>query len=981
MSSTPRQSGIRCFCRWTARLGIGCLNGGLLLLALFLAAVIGSLTLFQSLPVPEWIIREAESRLAKTGVHIEYSSLSSSLRGEIVLENLRVREAHSGQVILRCRRAVAQFDVFGKVFFGDPLILESLQIEDAALFGPPEISPLIDRPIARIIALDIETRSQYLEVARLLGEVESARLSLQGSIPLNLILDRPDPVEAVERPWRIQWIELAKFLEDIRLLAVRAPGTSFDITLLPESEAEEKLALSAQASAPRIELPGGLIAREVIFSLPRIDPGDRTVRSATARIGSIERHPSTHEWEPVLRSIDLDLRGDLEEIAGWKLPDWAELHARGVFPRLPETSVTLGVSPASLTENPQGIVRAQMAGIHLQSSIKWDRSSENILLDYELTGSPDRLLAHPPLEAGLVAEILSFQQPARIAGSGRFRSLEDFSADFILQARQFRTVENHYDEVSGHIHLNPQRLVASPLEAYDDHGQWARGAFIQNLQNKRFRILARGAIFPRRLDSLLPPFYRDLWDDIDPGNHPSDGDVDVVGIWGEPGRVATWVTAWGENLGWRGQPVDTFFMRLWQATGFVELFDLQVDSEGGSLTGSIGMVFPEDRETHPTRTHLHLDSHIALPRLAGAFGGEVETIPEFVQTDKPPSVRIDGTLQFFQGETIDRAITVMAESEGPVTAFGLPLDWLKTTAHANMDSLTLAPLHFGIATGSGSAEVQVQEFADQRRIIDLSGSITNAEYTTLHHQFRQLFSDEDIENPWESLAASRRGKLDLSLKSRGELGRWDSFSGDGTVSLTRAPLGQIDLFGGLSRLFSTIGLGFTSFRIEDFHSDLVLTPGSIGFPNLEVRGPSLKIESQGLVAIPSTQLNFDAKLFFLDAENPSIRSLFGMILRPFGHVLEVSVSGNISDPVWAFRHNPLNLMRQTPESPPTTSFTPPAPLREVPDIPPTEPEETSETPSPIPDPTKALQQQESSNTPESPVNGPQANDPITHPAD
>lgn len=893
--------------RCGGRLCLACLNLVLGLIALVLGGLVCSLTLFQSVPIPQFLVQQAEAKLANAGLTFEYSSLTSSLRGEVILDNLEVRETHSGNTILTCRRAVAHFGFFDKLM-GDPLVLDSLQLEDASLFGPPEISPFPDQALAQIVVLDLTLNPEAATVNRMLGQLDTFRINLSGTLPIQMTAELLAINEAsTEQPWRKHWANMAEVLGILRVQAALARNVSLKVASNSQGP-ERAVEILLEATVPQIELPGGVVLKEVHALIPSILPQQRQIRTAYLRAAQVDL--ANHG---TARRLHLSLSGDPVEQTDWHLPPLIQLDTILTSQLVPEVGLALTSEMASLRMAPQLTGRAQVTGLHLEFDGLWDPQDRQLALNYSLAGSPDRLLDHPIAALEAVREVVRFPGEMRMVGNGRWASSEDFSAQFDLQARNFWTRETHYDEVRTRVRLSPEQLLAYPIEVYDPADQAARGAFIQNLRNKRFRILGRGAIFPRRLDSLLPPFYEELWEDIDPGHNAVEGDVDVRGIWGTEGRTAALVTARGRNLAYRKQPVDAVFLRLWQASGFVELFDLQVASGGGALEGQIGILFPQTEDAF-SRIRLQLDAELPLEILAGAFGGEVEQLPDYLISAVPPKVRIEGDMVQVSEDHYDKNLRITAQSPGPVMAMGVPLDRLDVTAHLQGDLLTLAPLRFGIARGHGSARATVQGIQAETRRIALDLRLDEAEYTTIHRIVRRLSAkDEDTPQPedplWANLAPGERGRLRLELETRGTLGEWDSYTGRGKVAITGAPLGQVNIFGGLSRLFSNLGLGFSTFRLEDLASELVLAPGLIGFPNLEVRGPTLRIESQGKVAVPASTLNFDAKLFFLDPQNPSILSLFGLLLRPVGHALEVSVSGPAQEPVWQFRHNPLNTSR------------------------------------------------------------------------
>ncbi len=250
------------WCRRGGRFCVGCVNGALTLLALLQAIIVGCLLLLQTVPIPDWIVRKAEARLEVSGLDFAWENLSATFSGEVVLEGLEIPDQHSRQLVLRCERAVARFDLLG-----DPLRLKSLQLEDAAFHGPPEISPQPHIPLAHLVVLELLLEGPRIRVERALGHIDRLRLALHGELPIHLF-------DASGRPaaeaWQVQWFRLAEIFESVRPHHARAPDASLNGTFsMPAGRDSTKLA--ATLTAPKLSLPAGVQARECLLSIPALD--------------------------------------------------------------------------------------------------------------------------------------------------------------------------------------------------------------------------------------------------------------------------------------------------------------------------------------------------------------------------------------------------------------------------------------------------------------------------------------------------------------------------------------------------------------------------------------------------------------------------------------------------------------------------------------------------------------------------------------
>lgn len=908
------------------RLCVGCLNLALATVALVLAIVAGSLLVIDAVPIPSWIVRQVEARVeqADVGLSFDWRSLSSTLRGDIVLEDLVVRDRRNGQVVLRCDKAIGKVGVFTRLL-GGPLALHSLELENAVLFTPPETSPETGKALVQIIALRLHLSPHEITLERALGRIGDTRISVTGSLPADSDL-APEAKEPAAR-WRPAWIAASELLLEARRQLAAATDASLTATIA--RTAKGGIEVSAEAIAESFRTTGGLRAEGVYLHVPSVRLPQKVLpEPLTLRAARISEEPGKDGAGFTVHRLRAFFLKPSAGLAGWSLPGELHAFARVETGRFPEVHLFARTSLLPLPEVVQVSGRAQSAGLSLDWSGKVDRLEKSVDLSYALRGNPDRLLAHPELGAAVAKRITDFSDAFTLAGTAHWSAFTTFDhADFSVRARDFWTKETHYDEARARFQLTPQRLVADPIEVFDPGGQHAHGAYLHAFPSHRFRILGQGEILPRRIDSLLPSFYRELWERIDPGEHPAFGDVDVSGLWGEGSETTTFLRASGRNATYNDQPVDRFSLRLRQASGFVELMDLQAASPGGHrLEGSLAFLFPRN-DSQPRRTLLKLDSHLPLPILAGVLGSEAEAVNQRLDLTAPPFVRLKGAIASFADEHTERDLRVEASARSPLTAYGVPFEWLETHARINDRGFVLSPLNFGLAGGQAKAEAEVAMPRDQDPAIHLRADLRGAEYTTAERLLGRLLADgrppaEDAE-AIDAVSPEERGDLDLSLHIRGVPGRWDLYHGQGRLEIHEAPLGRIELFGGLSRLFGSIGLNLATFHLEDLSSELLFTPGKIGFPDLEIRGPNLKIEGQGEVAVPSAALDFDAKVFFLDTEDPSLRSFFGALLRPIGHALEVSVTGVPEEPEWSFKRNPLNLLK--PAEPPAPSTTTPAP--------------------------------------------------------
>lgn len=950
---------------------LGCTNAVLALLALFQLILVGCLLWRDTIPLPAPLVRAIASRALPEGLRLEWKTLTSTIGGHLVATDVRLTDAGSGSPVLEIPQLRADLDLVAPLF-GGPVPLEEIELTDLALYGAPSSGTGGSDAILRIPWLKAQLHGRNLRIAGLHAVTSTLRMQASGSYFFT-----PTPTEerkrvSEETTWREHWAEATESLSALENTLRSVDATEAFVRLRLETVPDTREPrLNASFIADRAER-SGVDLHEIDLSLSGLDLKTRKLSgTAEARVRRIEWQRSgvavMSEPPLALKSFRGILTGEANWLRGWSFPTVLSAQTEARYGELPAATVSIALPFENLDRAVHLSGRLGFRSLRSNWSLDLDRASGKATTSVALSGDPDDLLDLPELDLVEVAEAVRFSPHFDLRATAQWGPEFTFErTDFSLRARDFETLENHYDEVRLRGAASPERLVVGPIEAFDPAGQWASGYYAQNLRDKTYRILVNGRIFPHRLDSLLAPFYVKLWEKIDPGNTPVEGDVDVRSRWGDGASTTSLVAVKGSDLAYKGAPVKDLDLWLWQATGFVELMRLHATAPVGALEGQIDLIYPRKNSGKPFGTRLDVTSTLPLETLEVVFGSSVAKVREIVQPSQPPQIALRGEILDFDDGSISQHFTLTASTEAPLTAGGFPLDWLKTSGEIDDQGFSLRPLRFGFAGGETLSDVtltygQTEDAPDQ---IALTAHLQNANYARIHDLIQQRTKTKAETEQTDDTPASvekvqadstkladlppeKQGTFNLYLEASGPIDRWNQYVGKGQLEIVDAPLGQISLFGGLTRLFSdTFKVPLGAFRLDTLRTDLVLEPGYIGLPSLEVRGPSTRIDSEGRVSLPGGELDIDARVFFLNTENPSLASLFGILLRPLGHAFEVTVRGPLEDPSWVFKRNPLNLLRSDDPKPVEASTPTSAATAESVDLPPKPPEADAPTPPP-----------------------------------
>lgn len=168
-------------------------------------------------------------------------------------------------------------------------------------------------------------------------------------------------------------------------------------------------------------------------------------------------------------------------------------------------------------------------------------------------------------------------------------------------------------------------------------------------------------------------------------------------------------------------------------------------------------------------------------------------------------------------------------------------------------------------------------------------------------QFLKSFSHQSTS---PSQDKQKGGFVDLSLSARGNLGNLSSFTGSGSCAISESNLGNIYLFGILSRILDLTPLPLGTLHLTDASSNFEIKKDNIDFPDLHVYGPTALIQGNGRFSISTQALDFSFELSPLGGINiPIVSQAFALlnpILNPISKSFKIKLRGTIQNPDWNF---------------------------------------------------------------------------------
>ena len=123
-------------------------------------------------------------------------------------------------------------------------------------------------------------------------------------------------------------------------------------------------------------------------------------------------------------------------------------------------------------------------------------------------------------------------------------------------------------------------------------------------------------------------------------------------------------------------------------------------------------------------------------------------------------------------------------------------------------------------------------------------------------------------------------------------------TGGGRVTLRQADIGQIHLLGGLSRSLTAVGMGFSSLDLDSASLEWRIQDGVFDISQCLITGPVLNLAVDGYIDLRAQQIALQANVMLF-------RGLASQVFAPVGDSFQFDLTGNLENPAWQVRMNPL----------------------------------------------------------------------------
>ncbi len=905
--------------------------------------------------LPDLARETISAELETFGIKADFDEISIRASGRVEINNLRLAPAGHADAPISARRAVLDF-LPEDIIFGN-LTPRRIFIDDGSVSCPASTSPTgVITPIVTDIRAAISNEKGWVTVQTLQANLGEMPITSYGNFKLPALKNDPSDESSagIKEDVREAWKAFAQCAPQVIRVynELRSVGAA-SLQIEAKGEKSGAVSLDVLSRGEKFLLPGRIVARKaalaftVLFDGADFKPGQDsrlTVEGAEWQDTETGLHVKTgrfrfaarfgKKWESPSEGYfsvcDIEINGERIDYARG-FANWAKLPA-----------LTVGAYVVKGSD----FVKINAVG---------DREKRSFSADFSADVVPGKYLSDEKIKKFLPEELgtLAFPSHAKIAGRADVAPGLEFSeANFSLRAGNVRFRGFDVRSVEGDFRLTPEKLEVTDADVRAADYR-ARGDFSTGFTaDADYRFLLHGNTFPHLLNGILGPWWPEVWKDfrLNPKSLPY-VDIEVCGQWeGRPDEFI-FCGATGKNVDVGGQKIDLAELRIVELPDLLAFFDMRAEQNGLSAGGTLQWHYKYLPKY--TRHSLRFQFDGTLPKdTAAALAGQ--GLPEIlspVVLEKPATVGVTGYLNFAAAEEPGRdRVSVNIHAPGNLTAWGVPFSDFNGTVAYDSDLLAVTVDNTGFAGGKIATVLDAETLAGEKNktkkfqhrakpsrawidlrpknsVLTLDLDILNAnpkaffqalESVGLASGAKKTSTEKTGETARPAPAANKspapendNPALDVQFAGTMILPEISALRGDGMIALRDPDIPQLHIFGGFSRLLDKLGVGVSSFKLDQAEGKFLVRKGKIYFPHLVISGKDSEINASGNYTISDGAL--EARAVFtveIGEKIPVLGNILSGINR-IPRLMPANVTGTLEHPKWTLDPTPSALLQSS----------------------------------------------------------------------
>lgn len=568
-----------------------------------------------------------------------------------------------------------------------------------------------------------------------------------------------------------------------------------------------------------------------------------------------------------------------------------------------------------------------------------DAAGPSLRFDYNLFFDKDELLALPQLR--FLAENadlkeLRFGEHPHVRGAVTFAPGMKFGeARVELLAGQTDCGNIHLRALQAAGTIRPTAVAFPKIQAVGADFTANADVFVEIGGGQNFRVRTWGSVDPHCIDGRLGWFWERIWRDLRPApaaRRPR-ADIDVYGKWTDRWEHVFGAIA-GENCWGNGVLVDKVSLRVYEDPTLITAFDMLFRRGNDVVRGNLQWHYAMEPRYH-YRDFRFLFSGTIPPKDVLQIVGE--GLPEALadlETEGAGTAVVSGLFsgdpEFYPDRMV---VNVKGSVPGKFSIFGIEgEDFAGEIIYDN--GVVFVGNPFTARSGpAGTVDGKVRvTFPEGGHDIDgakieLALDMKNVRRTELRDAFAAIGERTGQAVPAESSAEENSpAESALPTEEKEDNSRinatfagalvapdLDSLDAAGKFTMSEDGIFELQVFGGFSRLLSSVGIDLTSFNLDRGEGSYVVRGGKIYLPDLRIFSESGEVTVQADVAVPD--LAIEGEAVFRNLRGTRI-PILGMLFRwgsASTEILPVLITGTLDEIGWKIDPTPSRLW-ETPEA-------------------------------------------------------------------
>ena len=460
-----------------------------------------------------------------------------------------------------------------------------------------------------------------------------------------------------------------------------------------------------------------------------------------------------------------------------------------------------------------------------------------------------------------------------------------------------------FDSLNTSGNFDGNTLTVSSL-SFDRGKQYLDANFLYNTNVLTYQSELKGFIIPNEYNEIMPSWWGSIFNENFVFNSTSllYGDFLIAGNMEPVAETLFYGSIKGENLSYKSVPVASGSLILRGRNNYSEINQLSAISPFGSINGNIQFTRLYDGIQGPASIRYDIDAKIPIKYARKLVSNKIQSSFAAFNSEQPATISFSGALfrenlypQFQDKSYIHLAI----DSNGPISYWGNPLDYLRFNLTSARDLVSIRELYFGYATGNGSGGIDIlnskhsDEFCTQLSLsnADYNLALDNINANNQLHQKKKKTATKD-EEP---------SIININLHAKGPTNDLYKLEGYGDFTVLDSNLGSIPVLGPLSTLLQDTPLNFTSFNLNKMNGQFTIGNEQLSFNRLSINGPQSSVAATGTMQLKdyALDMNLGVDLFgnIISNNDGSTNGIQKTIklLNPLNYLLQFKLTGTLSE--------------------------------------------------------------------------------------